>query len=90
MAEANGHAGAPPENGGNMGNSAQVVPGDVEQPAEAGALSVEAEKPEFGIPADMTYWKLFKIFLRFGCLAVGGPVRRGAARVQGSAFPRGG
>ena len=84
MADANGHADASSGNGGDKGSGSTVVPADEEQPVEAGALSVEPEKPEFGIPEGMTYWKLFKIFLRFGCLAVGGPVRlRG--RLQGCA-----
>jgi hypothetical protein len=62
---------------------------DVEQPAEetqkppaedGGALSVEAPEPEFKIPK-MSYFETLKLFLKFGCLAVGGPVRsrRGGA-----------
>ena len=88
MAEANGHASAPPESGGERGSGGAGAAADVEQPADAGALSIEPEKPEFGVP-EMTYWQLFKLFLRFGCLAVGGPVRGDATqRVQGSARPR--
>ena len=87
MAAANGHASACAENGDAGESGAQAVPADVEQPAPPAALSVEAEKPEFGVPKDMTYWKLFKLFLRFGCLAVGGPVRRGAARGVGLRSP---
>ena len=58
---------------------------DVEQPAEANgdavdasALAVEQPPPEFAVPK-MSYFKTFKIFLRFGFLAVGGPVRAGSA-----------
>lgn len=79
MAEANGHASAPPESGAERGSGGAGAVMDVEQPAEAGALCIEPEKPEFGVP-EMSYWQLFKLFLRFGCLAVGGPVRRDAPR----------
>jgi hypothetical protein len=65
-----------------------VAKADVEQPAEeacadgaAGALAVEPPPPEFVVPK-MSYFQTFKIFLRFGCLAVGGPVRD-TRRAQG-------
>ena len=79
MASLTASSDAPPAEAAN-GNGAHKEAADEEQPVSA--LDVEAapaDEPEFKVP-HLSYFQVLKLFLKFGCLAVGGPVRAGATR----------
>jgi hypothetical protein len=83
MAAGNGHVAPAEEPAPADATAATPAAGpDVEMQGVTSTDVAAAEpppKPEFQVP-ELTYFQVLKIFLRFGCLAVGGPVRAARAR----------